>query len=1365
MKKFINKITELLQDKRYCLWLVIGFYFLLAILALRGIIFSGQTIGLRHDWFIPENSEQIQSWVKEALYPWSDKRLGIPVSYWSDIVLRFSLGLISFLGANGPFFSVLIIIISFVGAGFFSYQFLKTITQNSPLALLTGSFFYAFNPLVFNKIISGHIYYLLAYAFSPLFLLLIYRSHFLPLKSRQFWFYLLSAGLIFAFCGTQTQFVILLFLAYIIIAIIHNLSWKKLLFNLLIIGVISFFIHLSWLVVFFASSYYYQNPIGVSPSTYSWFVYNSSLIYQGYFLLGGATDYFSRSLISANLFPLWLSAAAFIILFLLFNLKNSDRPNIYHNYFKFFLLSVIFLAIFTIIPEILFQLVKESLLINIFREIYHAAFLVALLISILITLAINKFNLKPIIKILVVVALFIASLPFFIDGRLLNNLQTFNFDQSYQNYVDTNHRILFLPSVQPLKYFDLYHSGIDPSIYYSSAPSLSQITSWGSMTDRFNTFFQSELYFNSNSISQVLEKYLELFDVQNIIYRPEFQSDLAKFTMMSDYPSISTKLTNNQLLSILKQYSTNIIQKSSDWIIYKFNNNSQKMDLPTVCESSGSWQNLNQLFTLTGPAACNGVFFAKDSDYRNNSEKIDNVIINDNNWLDYLINNSENTVLEPGVFANQTMNPKENWIAGSNFWWYDPQFAAYSRLFAATSAKNTDLAINISSLDQQEYYLFADVFYSPEGDSIEFNYQDYHQSINTFSRSTTFNWTNLGLIKIQDQNNKFIITNIAGTNAVGLIMFIPAGDYQAQTDRFVEYYTSHNQMLMSAPAQNAVPAGLKYNLNNQPKFYANFPEYSQYEFHSDSDKLEVKAVFNGGQTQDEYATIIYPLDQINIHETPVISVETSVDNQDIQFWEIGFEIDYDNDHNTDDYVWSRLVAGSNYIDLAELMNNQSHKIELDQCNITAIRFQPHKEYNIDMNILADHDYKFGLENLYFYTRPESVVRFPRQTNQFDLDKLLANPSRQLNLSDGIVNLYNDVKNTTHHLERSENNITIQSQFTNQTENNEFANIIIYTDIDLNFYHYFTANLQIENPDIQYYDLAFGFDTNGDDTVEQFAWVDSIYFSPENNSQTIFYDLINLLRQKTIATGNQRLIQIQILPHRQYKVDIENMPSVNFSISDLAFYHEAAIQSVQHESLPTFRSSVYSPIDDEYQLYINLDSNQAGQLAVALSGQNYAIDLPANAKHQWFKVGAINLEKGDNDIALITYNQSFIINQLAFFNFNHEINQNNANNQISNIKKINPVLYQADIHIETPTYLRFKESYHPAWQLSLIDSKTNQLVTQIKPEKINSWQQAFYIEDAGDYRLEISYQLTSIYQICLRLSAIFAIFLIILIIIL
>lgn len=1331
--------------------LVIGIYFFLSIIVFRGVLFNHETIGFRHDWAIAENASEIKLWFQHSWHAWIDARGGFSISYLSDFLLRIILGSVSLLGIGGNIISKFILIFFVIASGWFSTKYFFQQTNNK-IASIFSSLIYVFNPLTFNKIISGHVNYLIAYALAPLLLLSFSNFQAAPSSCRPkniFW--LVLSGIIFAILGIQIQFPLLLVFVIVALNLIFPKSWKKTILGLLTCGLMAFLIHLPWLVILFFEIIFYKNTASSTPTLFSWFVHNSSYLYQALMLTGGGTDYFSLVLSQNSLYIPFLGVFSLIFVIVICFVLIAKPRLADSRLFFFFLFTTLLLSSAKIFPEAAYWFINRSFIFSVFREIYHLTFLAGFCFAFLIGLTIVKIiqwrrQTKLLYLFFILIFLYIS--PFFLDGKLLNNLQSFSLSKEYINFLNSDgDRQLFLPSLQPLKIDDKEYGGFDLSVYYSPHSSISELGYFSSLNDRFATFFQSQLYFNPAQISDVLPKYLDLFNINQIIFRKNIVSLHDKFTRLAEYPDIEKYFSNSSISKILEKYTDKIVGQESDWQIYEFAN-TDKISISSPCLTTGSWNDFNQLFLLSGPASCNSIFLAKDNTKYSLPSPVNNIFIANNNKIDLYLQNPGVKYYETGVFANQSNDPKKDWVSGEHVWWIDPAFAGYSKLLSYTSAKDAVLKNDIQSLPQGSYQIYAEVYQQPDGGDLIFQYQSWQKKINTQSLSKHFSWIDLGEINIIDSNSVLQIKNIYGANSVGLLLFMPTDQIDS---RNIDTYDQEDRGIgiINDFSRTGYPAYREFDFSQNYQTYQNFSELSQYNFDFSPQEITITASFGGDASQNEFATIIYPLD-CDPNITPNIAFDTSVSQEKIGFWELGLEIDSDHDGLANEIFWGRLNNNFNYINIPDFISRTDSELDVSSIDILNLRLQPHKEYSIDMNKQIEKQVIFTFSNLKFYTPPDLLTRLPRESSQIDIANLAANPSTKIKLNEKIsfFNPFPDI--SKQEINTEDNKITVHSTFSPKNEVAEFSTVIIDTNIDLMVYPYATIDLSVSNPDYQFFDLAWNIDSDYDNLVDQKIWVKSINFNQDKNSATQFYDVLNLLQSKTYDYKQPRVLAIEILPHKQYNLDIENISPVTFNISNVNFYHEAALQSNQKKSLSTLHNEVDVIYSGDYSLYLNVSSQKSGTVNISLADESFVVNIDQNLSKQWVKVGKVSLSEKKYDLTLITYDQNFSIHNLALFNDSFANKLASSDDAIFNYEKNSSAHYGSDIHLSEASYILFKESYHPAWQMKVYDENNN-LIETLRPVVVNGWQQAYYLKSPGTFHLQIEYSLDPLYRKLLIVS--------------
>ena len=138
-------------------------YFLIALFILNRILFfSPGTIGFFHDWFIGPYPEMNRIYADGGFYTW-DPQIGNKF-YYTDWIFRLILIPFSFLGGEVLTKGLLIVIITLSGFGAFC---LGKRLKLSPYSSFAAGVLYIFSPIIFTRIVAGHIYYLVAYFLSP----------------------------------------------------------------------------------------------------------------------------------------------------------------------------------------------------------------------------------------------------------------------------------------------------------------------------------------------------------------------------------------------------------------------------------------------------------------------------------------------------------------------------------------------------------------------------------------------------------------------------------------------------------------------------------------------------------------------------------------------------------------------------------------------------------------------------------------------------------------------------------------------------------------------------------------------------------------------------------------------------------------------------------------------------------------------------------------------------------------------------------------------------------------------------------------------------------------------------------------------
>ena len=150
-------------------------YLTIGMISVKDYIFSRGVLGLFHDWSIPALRTQVQERIISTFYFWDDT-VGIskiyPTYLYERILFEFPISFL--LNFDGEFFSKFLVLILMTIAALTMFYFGKTLKFSDKTAFLMG-LFYMLTPVLFNRIIAGHHFYIFAYAIAPLFFSFLHK--------------------------------------------------------------------------------------------------------------------------------------------------------------------------------------------------------------------------------------------------------------------------------------------------------------------------------------------------------------------------------------------------------------------------------------------------------------------------------------------------------------------------------------------------------------------------------------------------------------------------------------------------------------------------------------------------------------------------------------------------------------------------------------------------------------------------------------------------------------------------------------------------------------------------------------------------------------------------------------------------------------------------------------------------------------------------------------------------------------------------------------------------------------------------------------------------------------------------------------
>ena len=427
------------------------------------------------------------------------------------------------------------------------------------------------------------------------------------------------------------------------------------------------------------------------------------------------------------------------------------------------------------------------------------------------------------------------------------------------------------------------------------------------------------------------------------------------------------------------------------------------------------------------------------------------------------------------------------------------------------------------------------------------------------------------------------------------------------------------------------------------------------------------------------------------------------------------------------------------VNVSDFFSENYLEYDSEKHKIMGVRFQSHKEYGVDMADYVDKEYSFVLSDMNFATENDTVLRLPRIERDYDLEILKENKVLSQDLSKNVA-LYNDIENTTHELlEQSESGLKIRSVFGEEDKVSEFATVIVDANVNIFDTAYMTLDLDIEDADWQFVDLALMIDSDYDNYIDEEIWLDSVMFEQELK-ETVFVDMLAQLQKVNNNYENPRLLGVKILPHRQYEVEGSNK-EVIFGISDMNYYHDGSLNLSEKNNMSVMHMNINAPQEADYDMYISLKEKNYGSLQMVLNGELFELEVNDD---EWVRVGVVFMYQGENDVVWLSNDQSFVIDDVVLFNVGKDFGDF-GDNEVLSYEKENSVIYTGELKMDSAGIVLFKESNHPAWSMNLLDKESGEVVRNIKPMLVNGWEQGYLVEDAGEFDFEIVYELSGVYR--------------------
>lgn len=516
---------------RYEWPIVVGLLLVTAVIATASLMANDGVIGGRHDWVLPANN--LRGYLTSATSAWSSANLGESKFFFPTYLLDLIFGLVGYLGVTGATLSKVLVVSTPLVAGLTLYSFARRL-GSSPGAAFTGALLYATAPILYDKLVAGHLGYLIAYAIAPLYLAELVLLEQKP--SRQT---LAKAVLIFVVASMQIQFVAMLMGFALIFALLG--PNRRQVFRLIgwsILALIA--VHAPWLAANLGTITTQARELAADAAVLQWIQNLSSPLSSTLRLASAVLPYFLNQVKDLSWWQL-VSGLFFAGLLVSPRLVKSRLA----SFFALTALAGVFLAKGTSAPftsfyvELFLKLPATSL----FREVNHWLFIPAISYAVLLAYLTHDLTSRakqfgPVMLGSMVGLTVLIGLPFW-QGKLGQDLQTIRYsnpDRELASFLKKQTgRILFLPAHQKNRYPGNRFAGFDPFVQEFADRSFEQegnVLAKTSPASRMRNLILAKIY---GSDVTGLAGLLARANVNWVVVRTHIADEFAANTLAKDF--------------------------------------------------------------------------------------------------------------------------------------------------------------------------------------------------------------------------------------------------------------------------------------------------------------------------------------------------------------------------------------------------------------------------------------------------------------------------------------------------------------------------------------------------------------------------------------------------------------------------------------------------------------------------------------------------------------------------------------------------------------------------------------------------------------------------------------------------------------
>lgn len=658
-------------------------YFSISVLILGGIILTPGTVGFFHDWFLGPFEEMNQTWARNGLYSW-DTQYGYK-SYYTDWIFRVILSFFPSSVLDGEVLSKGLLIMVMTLSGFGSYCLGKRLKLGPYIAFAVG-ILYVFSPIVFTRIVAGHIYYLIGYSLSPLVI-----ATFLKGKEENRNSYFIAAALLLSFAVIQIQFLVMILLILLVFSLVDFKKIKKSVIGLSIVISVTLLISFSptLLAQLFTTSE--KTSINITQLLSYAALNSASDLAKSFRILGYEVQPYSYlRLDNTGIIPFWVFYLDFLIPIIGFSALffRKDKYTI-----SLAIISVIGLYLLkgthAPLSGVFVYLFTHGLFI--FRELWHVAFLYSISITFLVAFFLERLAQLRFKALKIPIAAALISLIVVSNGYPLllgdfgEYLQTYDFPEQYHTLYtklqsEPESNVLILPYVNPIKYDNLRLNGLDLLIMDSSSMIFPSILPNSGSATGASTWLLSSMQQN---MTQNLGNLLSGFGIKYIVLRDNFDSNYLELAPRSTLYGLREKWHESFEQLLDSQENLKLISNTSEYKVYENQDNPAKIFAPqTSLGGLTDFDSLNMISNLTSLSRV--AFYPQlSSNYSLNfvdtSEER---------------NMSDADVVDLGKYAT-TFNPKQGWTTNRIAFGYDHQLASRVNEGIFTISKGSEASFKL----------------------------------------------------------------------------------------------------------------------------------------------------------------------------------------------------------------------------------------------------------------------------------------------------------------------------------------------------------------------------------------------------------------------------------------------------------------------------------------------------------------------------------------------------------------------------------------------------------------------------------------------------------------------------------------------